>query len=128
MSDFQFPTDPMTICKCLYSTETYFSRCVGFCSFHNAYLTTKQLKTKNCLGKNCNALIRQNGHPFWIERSLHKVNRKSRKEEVTAKLNSVRTKTVNSLKTEEHRTKQKRYICLDLEMNELTSKERKPLK
>lgn len=128
MPDFKFPTDPMTICKCLYSTETYFSRCVGFCGFHNAYLTTKQLKTKNCLGKNCNALIRQNGHPFWLERSLHKLDSKLRKEEAAAKLNSLETKAVNSLKTEEHRIKQKRYICLDLEMNELTSKERKPLK
>ncbi|MDD7460450.1 MAG: exonuclease domain-containing protein [Spirochaetales bacterium] len=128
MADFEFPTDPMEICPCLFNTESYFSRCVGFCDFHKAYLTTKQLKTKNCLGKQCNALIRQNSHPFWLERSLHKLDKRLKKEEAAAKLNSIETKSVKSPKSEVQQTKQKRYICLDLEMSELTSKERKPLK
>ncbi|MCQ2595203.1 MAG: exonuclease domain-containing protein [Treponemataceae bacterium] len=128
MTDFTFPTDPLKICPCLYNTETYFSRCVGFCDFHKVYLTAKQLKTKNCLGKQCNALIRQPGHPFWLERSLHKLDSKLKKEEIEAKINSVETKPVKISKSEEPPAKQKRYICLDLEMSELTSKERKNLK
>lgn len=128
MTDFEFPTDPMEICSCLYNTETYFCRCVGFCDFHKAYLTTKQLKTKNCLGKQCNALIRQNGHPFWLERSLHKLDSKLKKEEAAAKLNSIENQSLKVSKKDDRSVKQKRYVCLDLEMNELTSKERKPLK
>lgn len=128
MADFTFPTDSMEICPCLFNTETYFYKCVGFCDFHKAYLTTKQLKTKNCLGKNCNALIRQNGHPFWLARSLQKLDKKLKKEEAAAKLNSFEAKSIKSTKTEEPKIRQKRYICLDLEMNELTSKERKSIK
>lgn len=128
MADFTFPTDPMEICPCLFNTESYFSRCVGYCNFHKAYLTAKQLKTKNCLGKQCNALIRQNSHPFWLERSLHKLDKRHRKEEAAARLNSFETKVNLTPIKEEPLVRQKRYICLDLEMNKLTSKERKPLK
>ena len=79
MADFVFPSDPMEICQCLYNTESYFCRCVGYCEFHKAYLTAKQLKTKNCLGKQCDALIRQTSHQFWVERSLLKMDKKLKK-------------------------------------------------
>ena len=128
MADFAFPTDSMEICPCLYNTESYFCRCVGYCTFHQAYLTAKQLKTKNCLGKQCDALIRQTSHPFWLERSLLKMDKKLKKQEAAARLHDITKKSVQSVKKAEPIIKKKRYICIDLEMNELTSKERKSVK
>lgn len=128
MADFVFPSDPMEICPCLYNTESYFCRCVGYCEFHKAYLTAKQLKTKNCLGKQCDALIRQTSHQFWVERSLLKMDKKLKKQEAAAKLHDTTRKSVQSAKNAEPVIKKKRYICIDLEMNELTSKERKSVK
>ncbi len=140
MAEFTFPTDPMEICPCLFNTESYLCRCVGYCEYHKAYLTQKQLKTKNCLGKQCKALIKQNDHPFWVERALKKSAKKQRKEEDSAILDlisgrkAVRPEVKNfsavtsdavSLKKKEPVQKQKRYICLDLEMSELTFEERK---
>jgi len=125
MADFAFPSDPMEICPCLYNTDSYFCRCVGYCTFHKAYLTAKQLKTKNCLGKQCGALIRQTGHPFWIERELQKLDKKLRKQEAASKLSVISKAADLPQKKAEPAGKKKRYICIDLEMNELTSKERK---
>lgn len=131
MADFVFPTDLMEVCQCLCNSETYFSRCVGYCSFHNAYVTEKQLKTKNCLGKQCNALIKQINHPFWAERELLKLDKKVNKER---KIHQIAKKSVQFTKKEESEKKaepviiKKRYICIDLEMNELSSKERRAAK
>lgn len=128
MADFAFPSDSMEICPCLYNTESYFCRCVGYCTFHQAYLTAKQLRTKNCLGKQCDALVRQTSHPFWIERELQKLDKKLKKQEVAARLNNISGKSVQPAKKTVPAIKKKRYICIDLEMNELTSKERKSVK
>jgi hypothetical protein len=42
----------------LYGSEISKNRAVGFCTFHNAALTTKTLKGHRCLGKQCDALRR----------------------------------------------------------------------
>lgn len=55
---FEFPEDPETICQTLYNTESTCSRCIGYCDFHKAYVTQKQMKTKQCLQKNCDAFIK----------------------------------------------------------------------
>ncbi len=128
MTDFVFPTDPMEICPCLYNTESYFCRCVGYCDFHKSFLTTKQIKAKNCLGKQCNALIRQASHPFWVERTLAKLDKKLKKQEATAKLHDITKKSTQPIKKTKTESKKKCYICIDLEMNKLTSKERKSAK
>ncbi len=128
MADFTFPSDSMEICTCLYNTESYFCRCVGYCTFHKAYLTAKQLKTKNCLGKQCNNLIRQTSHHFWLERELQKLDKKLRKQEAAAKLNNIIESPALPQNKTEPIIRKKRYICIDLEMNELTSKERKSAK
>ena len=128
MVDFAFPSDPMEICPCLYNTESYFCRCVGYCTFHKAYLTEKQLRTKNCLGKQCGALIRQTGHPFWLERELQKLDKKLRKQEAASRLSGIGKSPALPQKKTELLIKKNRYICIDLEMNELTSKERKSVK
>ena len=39
MITVEFPTDPEAICHALYNTETTCSRCIGYCTFHNAYVT-----------------------------------------------------------------------------------------
>ena len=132
---FTFPNDPDEICDTLYSTQTYFSRCVGFCTFHNGYVTIQQLKTKKCMTKNCNALIKQEKHRYWkeleqkkLKKELKKAELKRKKEIAESKKHIVMTNNIVTNKKTNPVQKQKRYICITLEMCKLTSKERKKAK
>lgn len=73
-----FPTNKYEICKTLNGNQTYFFRCVGFCSYHKVYVTVKQAKFKKCAAKHCSAMIRTD-HPYWREREIKKQLRKIRK-------------------------------------------------
>ena len=46
---FDFPKEPEAICPALYGTKSVCYRCIGYCNFHKAYVTHKQMKTKQCL-------------------------------------------------------------------------------
>lgn len=61
----------------LYNTEISERRCIGFCWRHNCYMTSTQLKQKECLKKQCGALERYD-HEFWRQRELTKMKRKNR--------------------------------------------------
>ena len=61
----------------LYNTEISERRCVGFCWKHRCYVTSTQLKQKECLKKQCDALERYE-HEFWRQRELTKQRRKNR--------------------------------------------------
>ena len=61
----------------LYNTEISERRCVGFCWKHRCYVTSTQLKQKECLKKRCDALERYE-HEFWRQRELIKMKRKNR--------------------------------------------------
>ena len=63
----------------LYNTQIKEKRCIGFCWNHHCYLSSTQLKQKECLKKQCNALERYE-HEFWKQRELTKMRRKNRKE------------------------------------------------
>lgn len=134
-ADFSFPTNPDTICDTLYNTQTYFSRCVGYCTFHGGYLTSHQMKRKKCLQKNCDAFIKQSEHAYWRILESKKTQKKARKAQIKREkefeknsFHIIQEKPQVSNKKPNPVTKQKRYICLDLEMCELTSKQRKGVK
>ena len=121
--DFNFPENPDEICKTLYNSETFFSRCVGYCNFHKAYITSHQVKTKHCLKKQCDAFIKNPSHEFWIQKEMKKAERKRRKEDSVSNLH-----LVQFAKFSPPPEKKKRYIVIDLEMCELVGKERKDAK
>ena len=49
----------------LYGSQSEKSNCCGYCKLKHKYLTVRQMKTKQCLGKQCNALSKIEEHPFW---------------------------------------------------------------
>ena len=61
----------------LYNTEISERRCIGFCWKHHCYLTSTQLKQKECLKKQCDALEKYE-HEYWRQRELSKIRRKNR--------------------------------------------------
>ena len=62
----------------LYNTEISEKRVVGYCCRHHCYLSSTQLKRKECLRKQCNHLKKQD-HEFWRQRELVKKKRKQKK-------------------------------------------------
>ena len=59
----------------LYHTEISERRVVGYCHYHRCYVTVTQLRQKECLKKQCNALERKE-HEFWRQRELKKMRKK----------------------------------------------------
>lgn len=62
----------------LYNTMIDERHAIGFCHKHKRHLTTKQLKRKECLKKQCNALERHE-HEFWRQRELTKMRKQERR-------------------------------------------------
>lgn len=58
----------------------------GFCMYHKRPMTVRQLRSRNCLGKQCTALSRKEDHPFWKQREASKKKRAARKERIEAEL------------------------------------------
>lgn len=48
----------------------------GYCKLHNGSLTPKEIKRKNCLGKQCHHLIKNEEHEYWKQREREKAKRK----------------------------------------------------
>lgn len=63
---------------CLYNT--YSNNVAGHCTHHHCDMTVKQIKGKNCLGKNCWYLRKNENHDWWRQRAVMKQKRKDRKE------------------------------------------------
>ena len=53
---------------------------VGYCAYHKTTLSTKQLKAKECLQKNCNRLIKYD-HEYWNQLERNRQLKQQRKEE-----------------------------------------------
>lgn len=66
--------------ECLFNTTS--SRVVAYCKHHHCGMTAKQMKCKNCLGKNCWYLQKQEEHPYWKQRDAMKQKRKERKQAI----------------------------------------------
>ena len=64
--------------NCLYGTCS--DNVAGYCRYHDCYVTVKQMRTKECLKKQCGNLIKNNEHPYWRQREITKQKRKSRKD------------------------------------------------
>lgn len=60
-------------------------KCCGYCGLHKCNLTVKQLKSRECLGKQC-TFLKKLPHPFWEQREERKRLRKARKEHMNAEL------------------------------------------
>lgn len=70
--------EPKDMVRLLNGSETYFDRVVGYCAHHKTYLTKQQLQTKQCLGKECNRLIKVECN-FWKERDQKQVEKRLKK-------------------------------------------------
>lgn len=62
----------------LYNTEISEARVVGYCRRHHCYLSSTQLKRKDCLKKQCTHLEKHE-HEFWKQREITKMRRQQRK-------------------------------------------------
>lgn len=60
--------------------------CAAFCRRHNCSLTVKQIRGKDCLGKNCWYLQKNEQHEWWSQRERAKQKRKNRKAEIEKKI------------------------------------------
>lgn len=56
----------------------YSSNLCAWCHYHNAGLTVRQMRLKQCLGRQCNALEKYE-HPIWKYRERIKQLKKERK-------------------------------------------------
>ena len=61
--------------KSLYNTEINEKRCVGYCWHHRCYVSSTQVRQKECLRKQCGALEKYQ-HEYWKQRELTKARRK----------------------------------------------------
>lgn len=66
------------IVKTLSNTKTYFYRAPGYCKCHCVFLTANQLKSRECLRKNCKHLYKIETHTYWEERRIKKANKKAK--------------------------------------------------
>ena len=57
------------IVNVLYGSQSTYGHCCGYCKMKGKYLTPKQMKHKECLRKQCNALDKLEHHPFWDKRA-----------------------------------------------------------
>lgn len=64
--------------ECLFNT--YSNNVAAYCKHHNCGMTVKQIKCKNCLGKQCWYLQKNEEHEWWAQRELTKQRRNNRKE------------------------------------------------
>ena len=63
--------------ECMFNTQS--DNVAAYCKHHHCCMTVKQIKTKNCLGKQCWYLIRNEEHNWWKQREITKKQRKDRK-------------------------------------------------
>lgn len=54
---------------------------VAFCGYHKMTLSKQQMKSKECLKKECNRLIKYSNHPYWITKEQQKLKKQQIKEE-----------------------------------------------
>ena len=63
---------------CLFGTRS--DNVAAYCRLHHRNMTVKQMKCKNCLGKECWHLVKNEEHQYWRQRELTKQKRKNRKQ------------------------------------------------
>ena len=73
--------------KTLYNAQS--NNCCAYCRHHQAYMTVKQMKCKNCLGKQCRHFVKNEAHQYWRQRELIKQKRKDRKQMIDSYIAAV---------------------------------------
>ena len=63
--------------ECLFNTHS--DNVAAYCRYHKCNMTVKQMRCKNCLGKNCWYLVKNENHQYWRQREVMKQKRKDRK-------------------------------------------------
>jgi hypothetical protein len=78
--------------ECLYNTHS--NNIAGYCHNpeHPYAMTPRQIICKNCLGKQCGQLERNEEHQWWHQREVKKQKRKKRKENLNNYVNSIKGK------------------------------------
>lgn len=66
--------------ECLFNTCS--NNVVAYCKHHRCGMTVKQMKCKNCLGKQCWYLQKNEEHPYWKQREITKQKRQERKQAI----------------------------------------------
>lgn len=56
----------------LYGSTAKEANIIGYCAYHKANITARQLKEKKCLKKQCRNLRKRLEHPFWKSRKKKK--------------------------------------------------------
>lgn len=64
--------------ECLF--HSYSDNIVAWCRYHSCAMTTKQMKCKDCLNKQCRHLVKNEEHQYWRQREFAKQKRKNRKQ------------------------------------------------
>lgn len=73
---------------CLFNTQS--DNIAAYCKHHHCGVTVKQMRTKNCLGKQCNYLIKNEQHQYWRQREIIKQRRKDRKQTTISYINNIK--------------------------------------
>lgn len=73
---------------CLFNTQS--NNVAAYCKHHHCYVTVKQMKTKNCLGKQCHYLVKNEQHDYWRHRAAMKQKRKDRKKAINDYVSNVK--------------------------------------
>ncbi len=78
--------------ECLYNTHS--NKVAGYClnPKHPYAMTPRQIECKNCLGKQCKDLKRNEEHQWWHQREVKKQKRKARKARLNDYVNSIKAK------------------------------------
>lgn len=63
---------------CLFNTHS--DNVAAYCKYHCCSMTPKQIKTKECLQKQCWYMVKNEEHEWWKQRERTKQKRKNRKE------------------------------------------------
>ena len=62
---------------CLYNTHS--DNVAAFCKKHRCGMTVKQIRCRECLGKQCWYLVKNQDHPWWKQREILKRKRMERR-------------------------------------------------
>lgn len=73
----------------LFGSQCEKSNCCGYCKLKHKYLTVRQMKNKQCLGKQCNALSKLEEHPFWDKRARKLQGKKMAHQEINFSINEM---------------------------------------
>ena len=66
--------------ECLFNTKS--NNVAAYCKHHHCGMTVKQMRQKNCLGKGCYYLVKNEQHDYWRQREVTKQRRKARKQAI----------------------------------------------